>query len=125
MQKHAHKIRKQRAERLKKMKQQKHQTNESKKEPDNTAHYQRSKQLKTNKVPAQEYVAQEGSPEKNTAPRTRSRYIIKNTDNAISHKPYLRAKKLKKPSPNDFNQKLQQNIDQHQQRKERLEQELK
>ncbi|MDI6498880.1 hypothetical protein QMA60_09395 [Leuconostoc suionicum] len=125
MQKHARKIRKQRAERLKKMKQQKHQTNESKHEPDNTARYQRSKKLKANKVTAQEYVAQESRPEKNTAPRTRSRYIVRNTTSAITHQPYLRAKKLKKSSPNDFNQKLQQNIDQHQQRKERLEQELK
>lgn len=125
MQKHARKIRKQRAERLNKMKQQKHQTNEPKHEPDNTPRYQRSKKLKADQVPVQEYVAQEGSPEKNTAPRTRSRYIVRSTSNSITHQPYLRAKRLKKRSPNDFNQKLQQNIDQRQQRKERLEQELK
>lgn len=125
MQKHARKIRKQRAERLSKMKQQKQQTNEPKKNTDNKPRYQRSKKLKADQVPVQEYVAQEGSPEKNTAPRTRSRYIVRSTSNSINHQPYLRAKRLKKRSPNDFNQKLQQNIDQHQQRKERLEQDLK
>ena len=121
MQKHARKIRKQRAERLNKMRQQKkHQTNESKNNTENTPHYQRSKKLKINKVPAQEYVDQEVTTSKN-----RRRYVVRNTSNAITHKPYLRAKRLKKPLPNNFNQKLQQNIDQRQQRKERLEQELK
>ncbi|MDN6081017.1 MAG: hypothetical protein L0I43_03090, partial [Leuconostoc sp.] len=124
MQKHARKIRKQRAERLNKMKQQKHQTNEPKHESDNTARYQRSKKLKTNKVPAQEYVDQAVNQKKNVE-KPRTRYVIKNTANTITHKPYLRAKRLKKSSSNDFNQRLQQNIGQHQQRKERLEQELK
>ena len=124
MQKHARKIRKQRAERLNKMKQQKHQTNVAKDNTDNPPRYQRSKKLKTNIVPAQEYVNQSVSQSKNVE-KPRTRYVVKNTTNAITHKPYLRAKRLKKSLPNDFNRKLQQNIDQHQQRKERLEQELK
>lgn len=124
MQKRARKIRKQRAERLQKMKQQKHQTTEPKHEPDNTPRYQRSKNLKVDKATTQQYVDQAVSQERNVE-KPRTRYVVKNTANAITHKPYLRAKRLKKLSPNDFNQKLQQNIDQHQQRKERLKQELK
>lgn len=120
MQKHARKIRKQRAERLNKMKQQNNQTNVAKDNTDNPPRYQRSKKLKTDWVSTQEYVNQVINQEK---PRTR--YVVKNTANAITHKQYLRAKRLKKSLPNDFNRKLQQNIDQHQQRKERLEQELK
>ncbi|MCI2152800.1 MAG: hypothetical protein LKK32_07105, partial [Leuconostoc mesenteroides] len=126
MQKHTRKIRKQRAERLQKMKQQNHQTNDPQRNSENTPRYQRSKKLKTDRVPTQEYVDQAVNQEKNTAPRiSKSRYVVRNTANAITHKPYLRAKGLKKSSYNNFNQKLQQNIDQHQQRKERLEQELK
>jgi len=124
MQKHARKIRKQRAERLQKMKQQKHQTTEPQRNSENTPRYQRSKKLKTNKVQAQEYVDQAVSQEKNVE-KSRTRYIVRNTANALTHKPYLRAKRLKKSSSNDFNQRLQQNIDQREQRKERLEQELK
>ena len=116
MQKHARKIRKQRAERLQKMKQQKYQINQPQQNSGNTPRYQRSKKLKADQISTQEYV---------DVPKTRTRYVVKNTANAITHKPYLRAKRLKKPLPNNFNQKLQQNIDQRQQRKERLEQELK
>ena len=114
MQKHARKIRKQRAERLSKMKQQKQQTNVAKDNTDNSPRYQRSRKLKADKTATQEYVE-----------KPRTRYVVRNTANAITHKPYLRAKGLKKSSSNDFNQKLQKNIDQRQQRKEKLEQELK
>lgn len=122
MQKHARKIRKQRAERLSKMKQKNHQTNDSQQNRENTPRYQRSKKLKTDRVSTQEYVVDQEVP---TTSKTRPRYVVKNTVNAITHQPYLRAKRLKKPLQNNFNQKLQQNIDQRQQRKERIEQELK